>query len=141
GRTTFGPSSRSLFRAKGGRPRMAIKAEGITRAAEARKKEQAQYWVFLDGEFKRYADAQLGLMTHALHYGTGVFEGIRGYWSSEKAQLYLLHGPVHYDRLRKSGSIMKMTLPHSTEELVKLTLELLRRNEYKQDTYVRPLLF
>src|SRR5437016_2809385 len=120
---------------------MAIKAEGVTRATKARRKEQAQYWVYLDGEFKRYQDARLGLMTHALHYGTGVFEGIRAYWNQEKGQLFLLHAPAHYDRLRKSGSIMKMTLPHSTEELVKLTLELLRRNEYRQDTYVRPLLF
>src|SRR5438067_11417228 len=90
GRTTFGPSSRSLFRAKGGRPRMAIKAEGITRGAEARKKEQAQYWGCLDGEFKRYADAQRGLMTHALSYGTRVFQGIRGYWSAEDEQVSIL---------------------------------------------------
>jgi len=103
--------------------------------------EHPNTWVFINGEFRRYQDARLGLMTHALHYGTGVFEGIRAYWNQEKGQLFLLHAPAHYDRLRKSGSIMKMTLPHSTEELVKLTLELLRRNEYRQDTYVRPLLF
>jgi branched-chain amino acid aminotransferase len=103
--------------------------------------EHPNSWVFYNGEFRRYNDAKVGLMTHALHYGTGVFEGIRAYWNQEKAQLFLLHAPAHYDRLRKSGMIMKMTLPHSTEELVKLTLELLRRNEYKQDTYVRPLLF
>jgi branched-chain amino acid aminotransferase len=103
--------------------------------------EHPNSWVFINGEFRRYHDARLGLMTHALHYGTGVFEGIRAYWNPDKQQLFLLHGPAHYDRLRKSGTIMKMTLPHSTEELVKLTLDLLRRNEYKQDTYVRPLLF
>src|SRR5438477_1719203 len=120
---------------------MAIKAEGVTRATEARRKEQAQYWVYLDGEFKRYGDARLGLMTHALHYGTGVFEGIRAYWNDRKEQLFLLAAPEHFDRLRRSGRIMRMTLPHSTEELVKLTLELLRRNEYRTDTYIRPLLY
>jgi len=50
---------------------MAIKAEGVTRASEGRRKEQGQYWVYLDGEVKRYADAKVGLMTHALQYGTG----------------------------------------------------------------------
>ena len=98
-------------------------------------------WIFLDGEFRRYHDAKLGVMTHALHYGTGVFEGIRAYWNEARAQLFLLHGPEHYDRLRRSGKIMKMTLPHTTAELVGLTLELLRRNEYRADTYIRPLLF
>src|SRR5438128_12094489 len=81
---------------------MAIKAEGVTRATEARRKEQGQYWVYLDGEFKRYADARLGLMTHALHYGTGVFEGIRGYWSPEHEQLFLLKLREHYRRMQNS---------------------------------------
>jgi len=98
-------------------------------------------WVFLNGEFRRYNDAKIGLMTHALHYGTGVFEGIRAYWNAPKNQLFLLHAPEHFNRLRRSGNIMKMTLPHSTEDLVNLTVELLRRNEYKADTYVRPLLY
>jgi branched-chain amino acid aminotransferase len=98
-------------------------------------------WVYLNGEFRRYNDARIGLMTHALHYGTGVFEGIRAYWNAPKNQLYLLEAPEHFNRLRRSGNIMKMTLPHSTEELVNLTIELLRRNEYKADTYVRPLLY
>jgi branched-chain amino acid aminotransferase len=98
-------------------------------------------WVYLNGEFRRYNDARIGLMTHALHYGTGVFEGIRAYWNAPKNQLYLLQAPEHFNRLRRSGSIMKMTLPHSTEDLVNLTIELLRRNEYRADTYVRPLLY
>ncbi len=98
-------------------------------------------WVFYNGEFRRYHDARIGLMTHALHYGTGVFEGIRAYWNAPKNQLFLLQAPEHYNRLRRSGNIMKMTLPHSTEELVNLTIELLRRNEYRADTYVRPLLY
>src|SRR5439155_19692945 len=86
GSTILTQFTQPVHRAKGGRPRMAIKTEGVTRAAEARRKEQAQYWVFLDGEFKRYADARLGLMTHALHYGTGDFQAIRAYSSSEHAQ-------------------------------------------------------
>src|SRR5438477_12311121 len=117
---------------------MAIKAEGITRAAEARKKEQAQYWVFLDGEFKRYADARLGLMTHALHYGTGVFEGIRGYWSAEHDQLFVLNLREHYRRMQNSVKVLKVKLPITLDELASPTIELLPRNHFRQDEYLRP---
>jgi len=84
--------------------------------------EHPNSWVFFNGDFRRYQDAKIGLMTHALHYGTGVFEGIRAYWNDHKGQLFLLAATEHYDRLRRSGRIMKLTLPYSTEELVKLTL-------------------
>ncbi len=98
-------------------------------------------WVFYEGEFVRYHDAKLGIMTHALHYGTGVFEGIRAYWNEPKKQLFLLKPAAHYERMRRSGNVMRMELPYSTEELVNLTVELLRRNEFKSDVYVRPLLY
>ena len=98
-------------------------------------------WVFHEGEFARYHDVKLGLMTHALHYGTGVFEGIRAYWNSKKEQLFLLQGAAHYQRMHRSANVMRMTLPHSTEELVNFTLDLLRRNEFKSDVYIRPLLY
>ncbi|TMF42974.1 MAG: branched-chain amino acid transaminase [Chloroflexi bacterium] len=98
-------------------------------------------WVFFDGEFGRYHDIKLGLMTHALHYGTGCFEGIRAYWNQQQEQLHLLQAPAHYERLRRSANVMRMTVPYSTEELVNLTVELLRRNQFKSDVYVRPLLY
>src|SRR4030088_465821 len=120
---------------------MAIKAEGVTRATEARRKEQAQYWVYLDGEFKRYGDARLGLMTHALHYGTGVFEGIRGYWSPEHEQLFLLKLREHYRRMQNSVKILKLKLPLNLDELCATSIELIRRNNFRQDVYIRPFAF
>src|SRR5579859_3260504 len=98
-------------------------------------------WVYLDGQFRRYHDIRIGLMTHALHYGTGTFEGIRAYWTEADRQLRLLAPAAHFDRLRRSAQVLKMKLPHSTEELVAITLELLRSNEFETDTYVRPLVF
>jgi branched-chain amino acid aminotransferase len=97
-------------------------------------------WVFYEGEFARYNDVKLGLMTHALHYGTGVFEGIRAYWNAKAEQLFLLEPVAHFERMKRSAHVMRMTLPYSTEELVNFTVELLRRNEFKSDVYVRPLL-
>jgi branched-chain amino acid aminotransferase len=114
-----------------------------TKAKTAAKKPAVHpnTWVYFDGEFGRYHDIKLGLMTHALHYGTGVFEGIRAYWNPKQEQLHLLQAPQHYDRLRRSANVMRLNLPHSTEELVNLTVDLLRRNEFKSDAYIRPLLF
>ena len=60
-------------------------------------------------------------MTHALHYGTGCFEGIRAYWNAAQDQLYLLQAEAHYARLRRSAAILRLELPHSNQELIDLT--------------------
>ncbi len=120
---------------------MAIKAEGVTRAAKARSDEQSQYWVYLDGEIKRYGDARLGLMTHALHYGTGVFEGIRGYWSPEHEQLFILKLREHYARMQRSVKVLKLELPVPIDELCQVSIELIRMNNFRQDLYIRPFAF
>jgi len=117
---------------------------GVDTKAKAAAKKPAAHpntWVFFEGEFARYNDVKLGLMTHALHYGTGVFEGIRAYWNAKKEQLFLLHPVAHYERMKRSANVMRMTLPYSTEELVNFTIELLRRNQFKSDVYVRPLVY
>ncbi len=101
----------------------------------------ADTWVYLDGEMLRYHEAYLPPMTHALHYGTGCFEGIRAYWNPDHKQLYLLQGEAHYARLRKSAAILRLDLPHTTDELVGITLDMLRRNDARTDTYIRPLVF
>ena len=120
---------------------MAIKAEGVTRASEGRRKEQGQYWVYLDGEVKRYADAKVGLMTHALQYGTGVFEGIRGYWSPEHEQLFVLKLREHYRRMQNSVKVLKLKIPMNLDELCATSIELIRRNNFRQDIYIRPFAF
>jgi branched-chain amino acid aminotransferase len=101
----------------------------------------ADSWVFLDGELVRYHEAYLPPMTHALHYGTGCFEGIRAYWNEAQHQLYLLHGEAHYARLRRSAAILRLDLRYTNQELIATTVEILRRNEARTDTYIRPLVF
>lgn len=120
---------------------MAIRTEHVAKAAEARRREQAHYWVYLDGEIKRYEDARLGLMTHALQYGTGVFEGIRGYWNPEHEQLFILRQREHYARLLRSVKVLKLKIPIPLDELCSLSVELVRKNGFRQDIYLRPLAF
>ncbi len=115
--------------------------ETKAKAAVKKPAEHPNTWVFFAGDFARYQDVKLGLMTHALHYGTAVFEGIRAYWNPKKEQLYLLQAAAHFDRMHRSANVMRMKVPYTTEELVNFTLELLRRNQFKSDVYVRPLLY
>ena len=97
--------------------------------------------VYARGEFRRYDDARVGLLTHGLNYGTGCFEGIRGYWNADDRELYLLQLRDHYDRLATSTKILFMTLPHTTDELIDITVELCQRNGFKENVYLRPLAF
>jgi len=101
----------------------------------------ADSWVIMDGELVRYQDVQLPPLTHALHYGTGCFEGIRAYWNADHDELYVLQAEAHYQRLRRSAGILRLSLPYTTDELVQQTVEVLRRNASRTDTYIRPLVF
>src|SRR2546425_445702 len=98
-------------------------------------------FAFLDGEFIPVRDAKVSVLTHALNYGTGVFEGIRAYWNAEDEQLYALHLKEHYLRLHRSCRIMRIGLPYTADDLVGITLELLRRCNYREDAYVRPIAY
>jgi branched-chain amino acid aminotransferase len=97
--------------------------------------------VFAQGRFMKYDDARIGLLTHGLNYGTGCFEGIRGYWNAEDRELYLLQLREHYERLHDSSRILLMHLPHSVDELVEITVELCARNRFEENVYVRPLVY
>src|SRR5260370_4180683 len=118
-----------------------MSVETESKAATKKSTTHPNTWVIFQAEVGRYHDIKLGMMAPARHYGTGCFEGIRAYWNPKQEQLHLLQAPAHYDRLRRSANIMRMTLPYSTEELVNVTVQLLRRNEFKSDVYVRPLLY
>ncbi len=98
-------------------------------------------WAYLDGRFVPLRDAKVSVMTHAFNYGTGVFEGIRAYWNAKEEQLYLLHLREHYERIHRSCRIMRISLPQSVDELSQITVEVLRRSQYREDAYIRPIAF
>ena len=97
--------------------------------------------VFAGGAFQRYADAKVGLLTHGLNYGTGCFEGIRGYWNPDDSELYLLQLREHFERLHISARTLLMKLPYSVDELVEIAIELCVRNRYECGIYIRPLIY
>lgn len=98
-------------------------------------------WCYHDGELVRMGDVRLSPATHALNYGTGVFEGIRAYWNEGKGTLQALKMREHYERFEKSCRMLRIDLPLSIDELCDTTLEILRRNAPSEDTYIRPLAY
>ena len=98
-------------------------------------------WAFLDGKILPYAEASIGLLTHALHYGTGLFAGVRAYWNDEEKQLFVFRPEDHFRRFRDSARLLRMDLPYSVEALTRGVIDLLRRENYEQDVYIRPLAF
>jgi branched-chain amino acid aminotransferase len=85
--------------------------------------------------------ATVGIMTHALHYGTSIFEGIRGNWNEEDEKLYLFRLKEHYERMLAGCKIMRINLPYSVGELCNITTDMVERSGYRQDIYVRPLAY
>ena len=96
---------------------------------------------YLDGAFLPFADARVSIATHALQYGTGVFEGIRAYWNAAQGQLYVFRLREHFQRMTQSCRITRIELPGDPDELSEIVVELLRRNEFRSDVYIRPLAF
>lgn len=98
-------------------------------------------YVFFKGDFVPFEEAKVSVMTHGLNYGTGCFEGIRGYWNAEQEELFVLKMQPHFERIHQSARILYMQLDYTVGELCEITLELIRKNEFKQDVYIRPLLY
>lgn len=103
--------------------------------------QRSDMTVFLNGEFIPADQARVGVATHAISYGTGCFEGIRAYYNAEADQLYIFRALEHFERLHRSCKIMNIRLPWSPEELVELTIELIRRNGLREDCYIRPFAY
>ena len=98
-------------------------------------------YAYFQGKIVPYADAKIGVATHALNYGTAVFGGLRGYWNLDKKKLFVFRPLDHYRRFLNSCRIMCMEFDHTPESLTDLTLELLRQDAYQQDVYIRPLAY
>jgi branched-chain amino acid aminotransferase len=97
--------------------------------------------VFLNGEFIPADQARVGIMSHAFSYGTGCFEGIRGYWNAQAGENYLFRLREHFERLHRSARILSVTLPYSVDRLMEIAVELVRRNDFRENCYLRPCAF
>jgi branched-chain amino acid aminotransferase len=97
-------------------------------------------WAWFEGRFVPFEQATVSIATHSLHYGTAVFEGIRAY-RQDDGELAVLLLPEHYKRLLRNGRLVRSRPDESLDELVDITLELLRRHGRSEDLYIRPILY
>ena len=102
-------------------------------------KTKSADFIWFDGEFKSWDSVNIPITAHALHYGTSIFEGIRGY--SNENNLYIFKLKEHIQRLIQSAQIYSINSKYSVDEICNYIIELLRKNNIKKSCYIRPLLF
>jgi branched-chain amino acid aminotransferase len=112
-----------------------------TRATSRRKDIMATKYAFFEGSIVPIDEAKVSIMTHAFNYGTGCFEGIRAYWNKTEKQLYVFKLREHYERFMQSCKILLISHPYTVDEMCAATLELLSKEGFQEDTYVRPLAY
>ncbi|MEE8353596.1 MAG: aminotransferase class IV, partial [Dehalococcoidales bacterium] len=98
-------------------------------------------YAYLKNRIVPLEDANISVMTNFMHYGTAIFEGIRGNWNAEHKQLYLFRNREHYQRLLDGCRLLNIELPHSLDDLCRLTVELVEKCGFTEDVYVRPLAY
>lgn len=107
----------------------------------AQNEQTTQWWAFFEGAFVHLEQARVSVQTHALQYGTGCFEGIRGYWNETDRTVYLFRLREHFERLNRSAHIINIKPLYTVDELCAMTVELVARNGQHADTYVRPFYY
>lgn len=98
-------------------------------------------YAFFQGKIVPYAEAKVGVLTHALNYGTAVFAGLRAYWNEDEQQLFIFRPYDHFRRFLNSTKLLTMQFDHTPESLTEITLQLLRTEGYRLDVYIRPLAY
>ncbi|HBY06676.1 MAG TPA: branched chain amino acid aminotransferase [Chloroflexi bacterium] len=98
-------------------------------------------FAYFEGQIVPYAEAKVSVLTHALNYGTAAFGGLRGYWNAEEEQLYLFRPLDHFKRLLNSAKMLCMEFDHTPQSLTEITIKLLRKENHRQDVYIRPLVY
>ena len=96
-------------------------------------------YVWFDGKFVPLSKAKVPITTHAIHYGTSIFEGIRGYWNTKNLYIFRLND--HVKRFRNSGKFYNITFNFSDKQIENAVLNLCRKNKIKESCYIRPFYF
>jgi branched-chain amino acid aminotransferase len=98
-------------------------------------------YCFYQGKTMPLSDAKMGVMTNFMHYGTGVFEGIRGNWNADKKEMFIFCLKEHYERLHKGCQVLNIKLPYSVEDMCRITVDVVEKCGFEEDVYIRPLAY
>ena len=95
-------------------------------------------FIWLNGEFQPFNDTNIHLLSNTLHYGMGVFEGVRAYQTNNGGAIFRL--TEHTERLFSAASKINITIPYSTDELCKAQIDTMSKNKLREG-YIRPIVF
>ncbi|MCP4143098.1 MAG: branched-chain amino acid transaminase [Chloroflexi bacterium] len=98
-------------------------------------------YAYFKNKIVPYAEAKVGVLTHALNYGTGVFGGVRAYKNDDDGNLYLFRPYDHYKRFLNSCKMMLMDFDETPESMTQHTIDLIRKSGFREDVYIRPLAY
>jgi branched-chain amino acid aminotransferase len=98
-------------------------------------------YAYFQGKIVPIEQAKVSVMNHALNYGTAAFGGMRAYWNADEQQLFLFRPVDHFTRLKNSAKLLMIDLPQTPEALRDLLCELLRTEGFRENVYIRPLIY
>lgn len=98
-------------------------------------------FAYFKGKIVPYSEAKVGVMNHSFNYGTAVFGGMRVYWNEDNQQLYIFRPYDHFKRFLNSAKTMVIDLEQTPENLIQITVDLLRKETLRKDGYVRPIAY
>jgi branched-chain amino acid aminotransferase len=98
-------------------------------------------YAFFNGHIIPIEEAKIDIRTNALQYGTGVFEGIRSYWNDDTGKNYIFRMRDHFKRFILNAKIIMIGVRYSVDELCGITLDLMKKEKYSEDAYIRPFAY
>ncbi len=96
---------------------------------------------YFDGKFVPIEQANVSIMTHAFNYGTGLFEGIRGYYNPGEDNIFVFRLAEHVDRLVRNCRILRMNIPESPADIERICVGIIKESEFREGVYVRPICY
>lgn len=104
-------------------------------------KMDAGRMAYFDGKYVPIEEANVSILTHAFNYGTGLFEGIRGYFNEDEGKILVFRLTEHVDRLMRNCNVLFMEIDETAEQLERICLEVVKQSEFQEDVYVRPIVY
>lgn len=96
---------------------------------------------FFEGKIVPLGEARINIATHAFLYGTSVFAGMRAYWNSDKKKLYIFRPYDHLHRLLNSARVLRMQVPYTEADMLRILQEVIRKDNWQRDIYMRPSIY
>lgn len=98
-------------------------------------------YTFFNDQFVPSDEARINVRNNSFNYGTAIFEGIRGYWNAAHDQMYILKMKAHYKRFLQGCKFLNFNLPYTIEDFCNITKEIIKKNNHREDVYIRPLVY